>query len=91
MPKTMRQKKSRLTVSLSRDAVEYLQASRARAKAPSLSAYLEDVVKDLQARAEQDNLEAITTLYYDNLRPADVAEEADWGRIGAASLARLEN
>jgi hypothetical protein len=91
MPKAKRQKKARLTVSLSRDAVAYLQASSARAQAPSLSAYLEDVVRDLQAKAEMDRLEASTAAYYDNLSAADAAEEADWGRIGEASLARLED
>lgn len=91
MPKTKRSKKSRLTVSLSRDAVAYLQASRARAQAPSLSAYLEDVVRDLQARAEMENLEASTAAYYDSLSAVDAAEESEWGRIGGASLSRLKD
>jgi hypothetical protein len=91
MPRTKRPKKARLTVSLSRDAVAYLQASSARAQAPSLSAYLEDVVKDLQAKAEMERLEASTAAYYDNLSAADAAGEADWGRIGEASLSRSED
>ncbi|MFZ0521863.1 MAG: hypothetical protein WAL95_12620 [Candidatus Acidiferrales bacterium] len=91
MPKAKHPKKSRLTVSLSRDAIAYLRGSSARAQAPSLSAYLEDVVKNLQAKAELDNLEASTAAYYDKLSPADAAEEADWGRVGAASLSRLED
>jgi hypothetical protein len=37
---------------LSRDAVECLQAARARAQSPSMSAYLEKIVEDLRAKAD---------------------------------------
>jgi methylthioribose-1-phosphate isomerase len=91
MPKTKRSKKARVTVSLSRDAVAYLQASRAHAQAPSLSAYLEDVVKDLRAKSEMDKMEANAVAYYDNLSREEIEEQSDWGKVGAASLSRLED
>jgi hypothetical protein len=86
-----RQRKARLTVSLSRDVVEYLEAERARAQAPSMSAYFETIVKDLQAKAEIAAMEAKMAACYDKLGAAEMAEQADWGRVGAASLAQRED
>lgn len=83
-------KKERLTVSLSRDTVEYLESARAQAQAPSMSAFFETIVRDLQARAEMALIEANTVAYYDNLSADEMDEQADWGRVGAASLSRLD-
>ena len=86
-----RGKKARVTVSLSRDVVEYLEAERARVQAPSMSAYFETIVRDLQAKAEMEAMEAKMAACYDKLGAGDAAEEADWGRVGAASLAQLQD
>jgi len=86
-----RRKKARVTVSLSRDVLEYLEAERARVQAPSLSAFFEAIVRDLQAKAETAALEAKMTACYDKLGAAEMADEADWGKVGAASLARLRD
>ena len=83
--------KARLTVSLSRVVVDYLETERARAQAPSMSAYFETIVRDLQAKAELAAMEAKVAACYDKLNAAEIAEEADWGRVGAASLAQLED
>lgn len=91
MPQAKYAKKERLTVSLSHDAVEYLEAGRARAQAPSMSAYFETLVKDIQAKAEMEKMEANMVAYYDNLSAAEMAEQSDWGRVGAASISRLED
>jgi hypothetical protein len=84
-------KKARVTVSLSRDVLEYLEAERARVQAPSLSAFFEAIVRDLQAKAETAALEAKMTACYDKLGAGEIAQEADWGKVGAASLARLQD
>ena len=84
-------KKKRLTVSLSHDTVEYLESARAQAQASSMSAYIESIVRDLQAKTEMALIEANTVAYYDNLSAVKMDEEADWGRIGAASLPRLDD
>jgi hypothetical protein len=83
-------KKERITVSLSRDAVEYLESARAEAQAASMSAYFETIVRDLQAKAEMAAIEAATVAYYDNLGAGEIDEQAEWGRVGAASLSRLD-
>jgi len=84
-------KKERLTVSLSHDAIEYLESARAQAQAPSMSAYFETIVRDLQAKAQMALIEANTVAYYDNLSAGEVEEQADWGRVGAASLSRHDD
>jgi hypothetical protein len=86
-----RVKKARLTVSLSQDVVEYLEAGRARVRAPSMSAYFETIVRDFQAKAEMEAMQAKMAACYDKLGAGETAEEADWGRVGAASLAQLED
>jgi hypothetical protein len=83
--------KARVTVSLSRDVLEYLEAERARVRAPSLSAFFEAIVRDLQAKAETAAMEAKMTACYDELGAGEMAEEAEWGKVGAASLARLQD
>lgn len=84
-------KKERKTFSLSHDVVDYLETGRAQTQAESLSAYLETLVRDSQAKAEMATIEAATTAYYDNLSSAQMEEQADWGRVGAASISRLED
>jgi hypothetical protein len=91
VPQAKYAKKERLTVSLSRDAVEYLEAGRAHAQAPSMSAYFEALVRDLQAKTEMEKMEANMVAYYDNLSTAEMEEQSDWGRVGAATLSRLED
>ena len=83
--------KQRITVSLSADAREYLEAARTEAKAPSTSAYIESLILERLAQAETANREAAMTAYYDNLSADEIAEQSDWGEIGVASLARLED
>ena len=91
MPRAKHKKKERLTVSISREAREYLEARRAGAQAPSMSAYFETLVRDLQAQAEMEEMEAKMAAYYDNLSPSEMDDQAEWGRVGAASLVRLED
>jgi hypothetical protein len=83
--------KARVTVSLSREVLEYLEAERARVQAPSLSAFFEAIVRDLQAKAEAEAMETKITACYDKLGAGEMAEEAEWGKVGAASLARLRD
>lgn len=55
-----------------------------------MSAYLENVVRDLQAKTQMALMEAATVAYYDNLSTAEIEEQSDWGEVGAASLSKLE-
>jgi hypothetical protein len=90
MPRTKQAKKERVTVSLSPDTVRYLEGRREETQAPSMSAYLESVVRDLRAKEQMASLEAAAIAYYDSLTPAQIKEESEWGRVGAASLSQFE-
>ena len=81
--------KEKRTFSLSRDVVEYLENGCAETHAPSLSAYLESVVREFQAKVEMEKREAATTAYYDGLTADQMDEQAEWGRVGAASIVEV--
>lgn len=84
-------KKQRLTVSLSSETRRYLETARERAKSPSMSAYLESLIEDLRNKEEMAAIEAKTAAYYDRLGSKEMEEEAEWGRVGAASVSQLED
>jgi hypothetical protein len=81
--------KEKRTFSLSRDVVEYLEKGCAETHAPSLSAYLESVVREFQAKVEMEKREAATMAYYDGLTADEIDEQAEWGRAGAASIVEV--
>jgi hypothetical protein len=91
MAQAARSNKERRSFSLARDVVEILETGCAQTHADSLTAYLETLVRDSHAKAEMATIEAATMAYYDNLSSAQMEEQADWGRVGAASISRLED
>jgi hypothetical protein len=87
-----RRHKERLSLSLSTEATKYARGLQVETKAPSLSAVFEELIRDLQRRAELKQLEARTMAYYDSLSAEALAENTAWAEIGAAGLeAALEN
>ena len=76
--------KERITVSLSREKVLFLKAHSGQRGAPSVSAYVERLVADAQARAELEKLSARTTLYYDSLSAKETEELSAWSELGAS-------
>ena len=51
-----------------------------------MSAYVERLVADAQARAELDKLSANAALYYDSLTAKEAEELSAWGGLGEAAL-----
>jgi len=82
--------KERITVSLSREKVRFLKAHSRERGAPSVSAYVERLVADVQARTELETLGARTTLYYDSLSAREIEELSAWGELGESALATGE-
>jgi len=80
--------KERITVSLSKEKVRFLKARSAQREAPSVSAYVERLVADAQARAELENLSAHTALYYDSLSAKEAEELSAWAELGESALPR---
>jgi hypothetical protein len=82
--------KERITVSLSKEKVRFLKAHSGQRGAPSVSAYVERLVADAQARAELEELSAHTALYYDSLSAKEAGETSAWGELGESALASEE-
>ena len=86
----MSPKKERITISLSRESVRFLRATRAETHAPSMSALFEKIVADLQSKAKQQNDEKQVQAYYDSLTPAAIQEDREMGAVGEAALAEKQ-
>ena len=82
--------KERITVSLSKEKVRFLKAHSGQRGAPSVSAYVERLVADAQARAELEKLSAHTALYYDSLSAKAAEELGAWGELVESALATEE-
>ena len=78
--------KERLTISLSRENIRFLRTHCCEKGATSVSAYVERLVTDAQARAKLEELAAQTTLYYDSLAVKEAAELSAWGELGESAL-----
>ena len=74
--------KARITISLSRDKVRFIKAHSGQAGVRSVSAFIERLVAEAQARAESEKLGARTALYYDSLSPRRDERTAGMGKIG---------
>jgi hypothetical protein len=82
--------KARITISLSKDKVRFLKAHSGQAGVRSVSAFIERLVAQAQARAELEKLGARTALYYDSLSPRETEEQRAWGELGELGLAHTE-
>jgi hypothetical protein len=56
-----------------------------------VSAYIEALVAEAQARAELERLSAHTALYYDSLSVKEAKEVSAWGELGESALPTAEN
>jgi hypothetical protein len=81
MPRTVSRGKARKTFSLSRETVRYLESLRKERKKDSMSAVLEDVVRQLQQAKELERISASVSHYYDNLTDEEMAEDRAWGEF----------
>jgi hypothetical protein len=83
-------RKSRKTFSLSRDAVTYLEAYRAKQREPSLSSVVEAIIRERKQQEESERLAAQIRAYYDSLAPAELDESEAWGRFAENEMAESE-
>ena len=83
-------RKARITISLSKDKVRYIKAHSGKAGVSSVSAFIERLVAEAQARAELEELGARTALYYGSLSSHETEEQRAWGELGELRLAHTE-
>ncbi|HEY4903223.1 MAG TPA: hypothetical protein VIH89_07110 [Candidatus Sulfotelmatobacter sp.] len=86
MPRVRSSRKSRKTFSLSRETVKYLETLRKQSRRESMSAVLEELIRQQQEMKEMERISASAKRYYDSLSPEEVAEDRDWGDVAAASF-----
>jgi hypothetical protein len=86
MPPTKNTRKARKTFSLSRETVKYLESLRKQSRRESMSAVLEEVIRQQQEIKEMERISASAKRYYDSLSPEEIAEDRDWGDFAAASF-----
>jgi hypothetical protein len=83
--------KERITVSLSKDSARFLHTLQHEEQSPSMSALLEKIVTDLQAKAQMESIEARMAAYYDALPETAMREDTAWADVGASALASLQD
>ena len=83
-------RKSRLTLSLERETVQFLQQRQVEAKAPSLSACVENIIAELRRQLELEELNAQTTAYYDAISDAERTENSAWGQLSEREFLSAE-
>lgn len=83
-------RKRRLTVSLSREAADFLVAFSASSKARSVSAALESILAERELQKKRDDLAANITAYYDSLSPEEQEADRAWGEFSELQMTDTE-
>ena len=82
--------KARITISLSKDKVRFLKSHSGRVGASSVSAFIEQLVAEAEARAQLENLGVRTARYYDSLSSREAEEQRAWGELGERGVVATE-
>jgi hypothetical protein len=72
-------RKSKKSYSLSRESVEFLETTRKRRRASSVSAVLEDIVQAARRSQGRAALETAVSDYYSALPDREREEQSAWG------------
>jgi hypothetical protein len=83
-------RKSRKTLSLSRDAVAYLESYRTKRRELSLSGAVEAIIRERKEQEEADKVTAQIRAYYDSLTSAELDESEAWGSFVESEMADSE-
>jgi hypothetical protein len=86
MPKRQTSTKAKRTFSLSRQTVAFLESERKARHGKSLSAVLEEIVRQQHETKEMERVSAAFTRYYDSLTPHEIAEDRAWGDFAATQF-----
>ena len=81
MPKSSSVRKEKRTFSLSRESLRYLDAVRKERKSASLSAVLDELIRQQQRIKERERISTSFTRYYDSLTDEEVADDRAWGEF----------
>ncbi len=87
---TKKPRKSRKTLSLSREAVIYLETYQAKKKEASLSSAVETLIEERKQQDEAEKLAAQTRAYYDSLTHPELDESEAWAKFTESESANSE-
>ncbi len=90
MTRTAPARKQRRTFTLSRQALGYLEAAKEEARSPSMSAVLEQIIRERQQQSERRRVNAAITHYYDSLTTEEREENRLWGEFSEEQIAAEE-
>src|SRR5277367_1196211 len=82
------ERKERVTITLSRNSVEYVRTISARERS-HVSTVMEHMIESIRRAEELKQLNAGISAFYDALPDAAITEDMAWGQLGAAGLAAL--
>lgn len=82
-------KKRRITLSLSARSVQFLENMRSETEAPSTSALVDQIIEDLQGRADLEKLDQQLKAHYDSRSESAGQEEREWGMTGENGLSSI--
>ena len=80
------ERKERVTITLSRDSVEYVRTISAKERS-HVSTVMERMIESARRAEELEQLNSGISAYYDALPDTGVTEDAAWGQLGAVGLA----
>jgi|KBSMisStaDraftv2_1062788.scaffolds.fasta_scaffold381639_2 hypothetical protein len=83
-------RKSRKTLSLSRNAVHYLETYQAQKKEASLSSAVEALIEERKQQDEEEKLAAQTRAYYDSLSSSELHANEAWAKFTESESANSE-
>ena len=86
MPNLKKQRKEKKTFSLSRESILYLESVRKQRKRESISAVLEELIRQQQQAKEMDRISAAVTRYYDSLTDEEREENRAWGEFAESQF-----
>lgn len=86
MARVARSRKAKKTLSLSRDALAYLEHKRRRAKKASISEVVEEMIQASRVASERQRISAGVRSYYDSLSSAEQEENRIWGQFSESQF-----
>jgi hypothetical protein len=83
--------KAKKSYTLSTESVRFLEATRKRRHAQSVSAVLEEILQQVREEQDRTSLEKAVADYYTSLTSKEAAELTQWGEFADAEFRRVES
>ena len=82
--------KAKKSYTLSPESVEFLEATRRKRHAASISAILEEILQSVRLEHERVSIDLAVADYYTSLSGKEVTEHAEWGALAEREFSNGE-